>query len=213
MAGGAFHRAILGSQIALALLAVSSRSAVAETMNFHQLDGAATKLQVKRQFPEAKPYALCQGRAARLADGVYNCAGLQLDKYTVDEQAFSVIFNFKTTGHLSGVLLTRRVGYNFLPAADKLSKQQLDELFDRLDASLSGRYGPPLPDYSPCPVGDEESLVHRRCIRWQPGRSPQWRPGHDYVDLELDVQRDTDESKAYYGLITISYEFAPRPGP
>jgi len=207
LTGGAFHRAILGPRIALALLAVSGSAAAAERMSFHHLDGASTKLQVKRLFPEARPYALCRGRAARLADGVYTCAGLQLDHYTLDGRTFSAIFNFKTTGYLSGILLTKQVGYSFLPAADRLSKHQLDELFDRLDASLSRGHGKPLPDYSPCPVG-AESLVYRRCSRWQPGRSSRRRPGHDHVDLELDVQREADDSEAYAGLVTISYEFA-----
>ena len=198
--------------LALAIMAISTRASASEPINFHHLNGAATKAQVKAVFPGAQIYTLCTGAVGHLADGDYRCAGLQIKDYVADGVDFSVIFNFKTTGHLSGVLLTKRVGYNFLPAADKLSKQQLDELFDRLDASLSARYGRPLPGYSPCPVDDEDSLVHRRCIRWQPGGS-QGRPGHDHVDLALDVQRDTDDSEIYYGLVTINYEFAPRPGP
>ena len=83
MNGGALHRAILGSRIALAVLAVSPRAAAVDTLSFRQLNGTSTKLQVKRLFPEAKPYALCQGRVARLAGGIYNCAGLQLDEYVV----------------------------------------------------------------------------------------------------------------------------------
>lgn len=133
---------------------------------------------------------------------------MQLKEYTANEVSFSVIFNFKTTGYLSGVLLTKLVGYNNLPAADKLSKSELGKLYDRQYASLSERYGQPLAGYSPCSVG-EDPLMYRRCDRWQPGRSSKWRPGHAYVDLELDVERDTDTSDAYTGDVSIRYEFAP----
>ena len=194
--------------IALAIIAVSSRAAASEPINFHNLDGAATKTQVKEVFPRAQLYTLCPGRVGHLADGDYRCAGLQIKDYVADDQRFNVIFNFKVSGRLAGVLLTKLVGYNNLPAADRLSKGDLDKLYDRESASLSGTYGRPLAGYSPCPVG-EDPLVHRRCDRWQSGHRSKWSPGHDYVDLELDVQRDTDTSDTYTGEVTISYEFAP----
>lgn len=51
--------------------------------------------------------------------------------------------------------------------------------------------------------------MYRRCDRWQSGQPSKWRPGHDCVDLELDVQRDTDTSESYTGDLSIRYEFAP----
>lgn len=197
-----------GALVALAIIAISPRAGASDPINFHHLDGAATKTLVKKAFPQAQLYALCQGEVGHFADGDYRCAGLQIKDYVADDLSFSVIFNFKITGRLSGVLLTKLVGYNNLPAADRLPKSDLDKLYDRQYASLSKRYGQPLPGYSPCPVG-EEPLMYRRCDRWQSGQPSKWRPGHDCVDLELDVQRDTDTSESYTGDLSIRYEFAP----
>ena len=198
----------VGVLVAFIIIAVSPRGEASEPISFHHLGGASTKAQVKKVFPQAEHYALCDGQIGHLADGDYRCDGLQLKEYTVNDLNFSVIFNFKTTDRLSGILITKLVGYNNLPLADRLSKNELGKLYDSQYALLSERYGQPLAGYSPCPVGDD-ALIYHRCERWQSGQSSKWRPGHDYVDLELDVQRDTDTSENYTGDLSIRYEFAP----
>lgn len=198
----------LGARAAMILLFGCSSAAAADHIAFRGLGGASTRADVLKAFPDAVPSSMCEGEVGHFGDGDVSCAGLELQKYTINTIGFDVLFTFKPSGFLSVVSLDKSVGFKFLPAADQLSKKELDNIYTDLHVLLESRYGPSFAGSSAC-YNVEGERLYVRCARWVAGQSVNWSLGQDSAELELRVQHAPEDAQRYFGHVGVTFRFAP----
>jgi len=180
----------------------------ADHIYFRDLGGASTEADVRKVFPKVKPDKLCDGKIGRSAGVEYLCRTLGIEYFNLNGETYSLTFVFNPARRLAMVMIDRQVGYDLLPARDRLSKAQLDGAYMDLYTLLASKYGRELKAPSPC-KNSETPRLYRRCAVWQAGSQATWNLGADSVRLQLKVRPGTTEPIRYFGDISISYRFAP----
>jgi hypothetical protein len=207
------------------LLLASPAAFAADKITFQGLDGASTRENVLKAFPEAKVKSTwCRAgeTVLELSDGEYSCFELSVDNYVVGSRRYDLNFAFAPDGKLRFALLTWDFGGSLF---EHFTKSELREQYEGLYKALNYKHGDPLDEQTLLETptdclfkNGDRGRSYGKCAEWQSGPSQKFEPGQNHIELELsawapsdnlpDKQIRPDEYGGFSGEISVTYTFA-----